>query len=151
MARGTTDGMISQQRIRALLEAYGADIARWPADLRGQFPDIAVQGELREVMLSEQRLDALLGALGEVEIPPGYAGRLLRRFEQNAQHGSWVLRARDAIWPGAAWWKPAVALSLSLVFGIWAGSVAPETFFASGNDQVALLDAPSPDLEAVER
>lgn len=147
---------MSTDRMKAILETYGADPARWPEDSRKHLDLAGAGAGLSEVLLAEQRLDRELQSLGSVAVPAGLAVRVLADFERTVgrprrRSGSWAARAREVIWPGASWWKPAAAFSLSLLFGIWAGSVLPDSFGPRDGDQVALLDPPAPDLDAPDR
>lgn len=60
-------------------------------------------------------------------------------------------RFRDVVWPGAPAWRPAVALALSLVIGVAAGTLVPlEGAMADNNEQsisVTLDTPPAFDLD----
>jgi hypothetical protein len=149
------------ERVRAILSSYGANPDRWPAEERAA-AGIALAGSagLRNLAVEEGTLDASMSAAGDVFASATLRARLVADFEAFAERQSRKLHTRlllatDAIkefvWPGAPWWKPAFALSLSIVVGVSAGLLVlgPLTDQSEGDQVVAsLIDAPqSADLE----
>lgn len=88
-----------------------------------------------------------LKALPTVPVPAALQQSILASFDAVAarRRSSVFARFRDVVWPGAPAWRPAVALALSLVIGVAAGTLVPlEGAMADNNEQTVsvALDAP---------
>ncbi len=112
-------------RGRRIVEAYGADPARWPADERAR-PKQDEPG-LDDVRAAEARIDALLDTL-----PAGTASpELVRKVMAAAPNGSAALVREPsptgrlaAFWPWRTVWRPAAAaLAFSAFVGIALGLI----------------------------
>ena len=110
---------MTPERLRRLLDAYGADAARWPPEERDRALALlqsspALQGLRREA----QELDGLLdqAALPEVD------GELLVDLLATAGTPTWS-RWVGSIWPFGPVWKPALGLTMAAVMGAVLGLV----------------------------
>ncbi len=72
---------MDRTRFQHLLEAYGADFKRWPADERGSAAIFASQHRAEaEAMLAHARtLDAVLDGAAAVDVPESLTARVLAR------------------------------------------------------------------------
>ncbi len=146
---------LSLERLARIISAYGANPTRWPADMRTRWPkDISMNAELRAHLGDEAALDEALDSVRPVEVPARLREQLLTGFERFIEQdrarisrriGRRVASLRESIWPGAAWWQPAFALSLSILVGVSAGLLIPDSLSGGSDQQVAsVLDAPTP-------
>jgi hypothetical protein len=104
-------------------------------------------------LADEAALDAALDSVPAVEIPDRLREQLLARFERfqeqdNARISRRIARLvaslRELVWPGAPWWQPACALSLSILVGVSAGLAIPAPLSDSGDQQTASVsDTPT--------
>ena len=144
----------SRERVLAAVSAYGADPERWPAELRALADVIGLLDEaLSSELAAQAELDAALAALPAARVPDALRRKLIADFEKWAHkrsrsHSRRVAAVladiREAVWPGAPWWKPACAFAVSLVIGLWAGLILPDRLSRETSDQtVAFFDAPS--------
>jgi hypothetical protein len=117
-------------RALAVLEAYGADSARWPdADRRDLVEFIMADALLSERMREEKALDHLL-AKAPLD-PPSYAlqTRILDRFPGrqaaggNAGTRSFWRQIMDVLWPYGSATVPAGALAVSILLGSTVGAL----------------------------
>jgi len=119
-----------RDRALAVLETYGADMARWPdADRRDLAALIEQDPALSERMCEERALDTLL-ASAPVE-PASYAlqsrifGQLQgRKVGDEALHPvNFWRQLMSVLWPYGSATVPAGALAISLVLGSAVGAV----------------------------
>jgi hypothetical protein len=117
--------MVTAQRLGELLDAYGADPARWPEAER--MPAQALLARMPEIgaRSDAERLDAALGLLDQ-QIPNAVAARVAARIEREVRSraepeaigpswGALLWSATGASWPRAA------AFASVIVLGIVAG------------------------------
>ncbi len=79
----TEPGPMSRARLRALLEAYGADLDRWPPNERDAGRALLAQApEARGWRDRQQELDALLDLVPAAEASPGLVDRILTALPQ---------------------------------------------------------------------
>jgi hypothetical protein len=106
--------MIAEARFRALVEAYGAGPARWPAAERAAAQAFAAADPAlaAEVLRGEGRLDALLDACATAPVTSALRDRIV----SDAPHS----RAKG----GASRWWLGAGLALGLVSACAAGVVA---------------------------
>lgn len=124
---------MTPERLRCLLDAYGADAARWPAAERGPARALleaspVLQGLRREA----KELDALLdqAALPEVD------GELLADLLATAGAPAWG-RWVGSLWPFGPVWKPALGLTMAAVTGAVLGLViAPSAEIAQITQEI---------------
>lgn len=141
MTEGHKD--MDRRRLDALLDAYGADPARWPAAERNAAQallasDPAAQARLEQARLLDRALDALPPA-------PALAGDLAARI-RNA--------ARQPVAPANtnSPWRFTAALAASAVIGLWLGFTAvPVTspFTSGGSTTIDLAAIDQQDVAAL--
>jgi hypothetical protein len=134
-------------RLAAVLDAYGADPARWPAADRARFAQ-AIAGAPPAGMGEARALDALLSAAASPEPPAGAMDRLMARAAAPpaAVSGEPLRMSPRPARPQAPRLKLApvwTALAASLLLGFWAGS-------AGLVDGVLLDAAPEGDWSAID-
>ena len=115
--------------------------------------DVGMNPELRAELAAEAALDEALDSVAVVEIPDRLRERLLSQFdrftnEKNASISQRIAKLiaslRELVWPGAPWWQPAFALSLSVLVGLSAGLVIPDSLSDNGDQQVTnISDTPT--------
>ena len=110
---------MTPERLRRLLDAYGANAARWPSGERDRALALLQSSSAFEGLRREAReLDELLdqAALPEVD------GELLADLLATAgaqTWGQWV----GSLWPFGPVWKPALGLTMAAVMGAVLGLV----------------------------
>ncbi len=115
---------LTEDRLRQLLDSYGADAGRWPdaerpaaLALLAERPDL--EGERREAA----RLDALLATAERPAASGALLGRLLETAPQGAGRGrGWL----SLLWPFGPAWQPAFGLAVALLLGVASGPLLPE-------------------------
>jgi hypothetical protein len=125
---------MTTERVRTLIDAYGADPERWPADDRDAArrlveADPVLSAELADAASFDELLDAL----------PAPAPRPALRVALNAIPDRARLRWSDrlaTLWPFGAPWGPAAGLVAAALFGVVIGVTVP--------DPAAVSDAASP-------
>jgi hypothetical protein len=150
---GASEGEWDEARFARLVEAYGADRARWPASER-----VAAQRHLssnataERLLASARELDLALASAATPPVSAGLESRLLADFDRLQRR--WSLRksivsAAHIVWPGAPLWQPAAVFGLALAVGIAVAIVAPPQLRPSEENgaSVFALDAP-PDVDA---
>lgn len=109
---------MDRERFAELLDAYGADFCRWPAELRAEGAAFAAQpGSDAAALIGEARkLDALLdGARGDTEPSADLAARILA-FAPRVQRPAFDRRAMLAL---------AACAVFGVVIGYSGGLLAP--------------------------
>lgn len=103
-------------RLAGLVEAFGADPARWPPEERG------LAALVDSIDLTEAReIDAILAHAGRPRIDPAKRTAALSRIMAAAPVGRAFASPRPArVW--SAWAPAATALAASFAFGIYLGS-----------------------------
>jgi hypothetical protein len=133
-------------RFKALIDAYGADLTRWPVDeralaeaFRAQHPE-----EAHAALRAGAALDRLLDQAEPARVPADLADRIMARFPRRTatvaaspRVSFWRAWAED-LWPGAPAWRPALAFAASMALGIGLGFLGPiensiESAFSSDN------------------
>ena len=80
---------MTPERLKTLIEAYGADARRWPADERAAAEDLAAALPAARRWLAEARaLDAALDALPAAAAQAGLANRILAQARTRTQRRS---------------------------------------------------------------
>ena len=111
-------------RLRRLLEAYGADHRRWPEDASAPARALVARSESARALLDEAKaLDALLDGATAPEPSPELKAEILAAAGRPAQR-PWAI----PVWPFGALWKPVSALAAAAMLGIIAGTVLPSPF-----------------------
>jgi hypothetical protein len=114
---------MNAERFRALLEAYGGDLARWPDAERLAAHGYAQEAPEAPALLADAcRIDALLGAAVVAGPRADLEGAILARIKSVPQVLKPGFRASlaglvDMVWPRAEMWKPASVFASALVLG----------------------------------
>lgn len=110
--------MMTLERFKVLVEAYGANPARWPAEERDVAEAFANATPEAQALLAEARaLDHVLDAAATAPVSRDLETRVLDSF--NAP------KPRRALLPEWMPWPQAAALAASLVLGMFAGGALP--------------------------
>ena len=108
-------------RLRRLLEAYGAEPARWPAaERRSALSLLATPSDAVRLRAEAAELDAWL----DQAAPPLPSPELMADVLASASPSPWR-RWAGTLWPFGPIWKPASGLVLACTLGILAGSLTP--------------------------
>lgn len=113
------------ERIKTLVEAYGANPARWPAGDRAVAEAfLKATPEARTWLEDAAALDRLLDAAETQMVTRALEDRILAHLpEQRAARAGVLARLADLL-PGG--WAPASALACSLALGLAVGATLPE-------------------------
>jgi hypothetical protein len=126
--------MPNEARVAALIEAYGADEARWPADEREAAVDV-LRGspKLLALQAEAETVDAFLAALPE-PIPSPALRVALKDIPERRALQDWLA----VLWPFGAIWRPATGLAAAMVVGMFVGGLTPQSGdIGSANGPVA--------------
>ena len=143
---------LSRDELARLISVYGANPSRWPEEARKlELKDVGMNAEQRAQLASESALDQALDSAPAIEIPDRLREQLMIGFDRFAERGRLLRRLaihvsslRNTVWPGAPWWQPAFALSLSVLIGASLGLAIPDTLPDFGDQQVTIVsDAPA--------
>ncbi|MEZ5996041.1 MAG: hypothetical protein R3C25_09815 [Hyphomonadaceae bacterium] len=105
---------MDRNRFELLLDAYGADMRRWPANERAAAASFAAQEGAAEALLEARQLDAALDAVLGQEAPSSeLSARILARRPQG-----WPLDRRALM-------ALAACAVLGLLLGFGGGQLAP--------------------------
>jgi hypothetical protein len=114
--------MMSLDRFAALVGAYGASPARWPADARAAAMALMkASAEARRLAEDADRLDRLLDSPETAPVTRGLEDRLLAALADRGPVRATMAFAGFA----PARWLPAGALACSLLLGIAMGTQVP--------------------------
>ena len=118
MSENTT---ITAARFAALLEAYGADIARWPhAERLAAHAYAETAPEAAQLLAEARTVDALLAAIPQPRPSRRLEAAILAQIHAVApfpQKKGGVVGLLESLWPRAAVWKPASVFVSALVLG----------------------------------
>ena len=144
---------LDEERFARLVEAYGADPARWPVSERE-----AAQGRLASsataarLLAPARELDLALGATAPTHVSPAFEGRMLRDFDRVQRRWSprkSIGSAARIVWPGAPLWQPAAVFGLALTVGIAVAILAPLDLRPSEENSASVFALDSaPDSDA---
>jgi anti-sigma factor RsiW len=127
----------SRERAQQVLDAYGADEARWPdADRDAVRQAIAADPALAKRQAEEAEMDALL-ALAPVEAP-SYAlqTRILSTHKDEGVSGVGIVKQLlDVLWPFGSAAIPAGALAASVLLGVASGGLTTAATESWSDDQ----------------
>ncbi|MEM7774191.1 MAG: hypothetical protein AAF732_01175 [Pseudomonadota bacterium] len=121
-----------------MLDAYGADPARWPTAVRARFgDDLARDPEIVQRVAAERHFEHLLSHAETQPVPVGLTDRIMARATAELDGPDGVVRGRETAQPvvvrmgttqhagrAVAWfgnWAGAVALGVCLTFGVYVG------------------------------
>jgi anti-sigma factor RsiW len=104
---------MDRERFEQLVEAYGADPARWPADLRAAAEAAAASPEAGEALRAARALDQALDSFDSE--PPSLAlrQRILARAPRPRSAPAWRL--------GRAFWLSGAGLAAACAVGVVVG------------------------------
>jgi hypothetical protein len=126
--------MITLERFKDLVAAYGADPARWPERERvAALGLLERSGKARRLMDEAQAIDRLLDLSPTVAVTPELQSRILAQLHPRASSAS-VAGFLAALLPGRPAWLPAAALMASLALGLAVGTFAPAIIELDGGD-----------------
>ena len=120
--------MMTETRFRELLDAYGADPRRWPADERGAAEAFSASAQAQTSLAEARQLDAALEAFAS----PGPSFELRQAVLAAAPRGrsSPFSRVRPfGLWSGAGW---AAAAAAGVVLGVSLGQQLVRDWEAAG-------------------
>ena len=118
------DERMTRERLAQLIEAYGADPARWPESEREDaLALISSSPQAAALRLRAAALDGLLDQASAHEPSPELKAEILAR----AAAPRWRA-VSSTLWPFGPIWRPAAALALAAVLGLATGLVAPPPF-----------------------
>lgn len=146
--------VMTMQRAKALLDAYGSAPEQWPADER-DLARVFIAGdpEARQYAEKARQLDVLLDGAATFAPSAGLYDRILASFDSVAAKpsvGKTIRRIANVVWPNAPLWQPCAALAVSLVAGMLLGIVGPlegaNQVQTTGSDMSVAMDA-SPDMD----
>jgi len=125
---------MTASRFRALCEAYGGSIERFPEAERQAARELMMrEPALRAALHAESELDQLFAA-GEA---PVLSDALLRKLEslpdRSPQKQPFPLKPRS-------FWLPAVGWAVAAGFGLWLGTTIDEPEFATATAQQVQTD-----------
>jgi hypothetical protein len=130
-------------RLAEVLDAYGADPARWPAAERDRLKaHVENTPDLQALLIEAREIDRILASAKPPSVPAGAAARLLAQVGQQKPAATVIpfgrarARPRPSIWS----WGAAAALAASFCLGIFLGT----TNFAArlGGSDVVEIDDP---------
>lgn len=116
-----TGSAVNEARVKTLIDAYGADPARWPQEERAEAAALLarlpeLEAYRNEALLLDTLLKAHAAALPDAALIERVVAARPRRARENP------LRALiEFLLPGEAAWIPAGALAASMAFGIYVG------------------------------
>lgn len=112
---------LTDDRVRAMIDAYGADSSRWPVEERsGALARIARTPELRAALDNARALDALLDTIPNPAASPAMKVSLKDIPDQRRGAG-WLGWLGSAV----ASWQPAAGLAAAGILGLWIGITQP--------------------------
>jgi len=121
-----------KQRLKLVLEAYGADPARWPEADRHLAAAAGSPGLRRA-----KAIDAVLTAATAPQAPAGLASRIAASaVAQTSNVVAFAPRSARKL----PYWPAAAALAASLAIGIYLGATSPGDMFFPATGTAALDD-----------
>lgn len=143
---------MTPERVKKIIDAYGASSHRWPAAERNAA--LTLIGNTPSLAAYQQQADALDGVLAlapQPSVPTSLVEAVLASAADRDLPGTVSppvqagipRRFWDAVtqlWPGMPVWQPAVGFAASLAVGIWAGAqgLVPLATDNTGVDYVLL-------------
>jgi hypothetical protein len=109
-------------RLREIIEAYGAEPARWPVGERAPAQALLRRSaEARAMQDDARRLDRALDLMPRIGPSPALAGRILAAAP--ASRGAWSLLR--IVWPFEGPWRPVAAWASAAALGLMLGIFTP--------------------------
>ncbi|OLP57030.1 hypothetical protein BJF92_21215 [Rhizobium rhizosphaerae] len=134
---------LSEARFRALAQAYGGEIARWPGAVQAQARAMAERAELSAVLAEARAVDAALDRFALAPPAPALAARILR--ETGRGHALRLAIRRALIGAGLL----GVGLAGGLA-GAAAVMIAVPPPALTGEDGTTVFGMLAPDLAAAD-
>ncbi len=132
MTEKTTQEPMTMNRFRALVEAYGASAAHWPAEERAAAQAfLAKHPEARALVDGEAWLDTLLDAVPAALPSAALKEKLVPHRLPRRAGDAWLSRLFASLWPDASSAWPAGVLAASTALGILIGVATPALDVAS--------------------
>ena len=141
-----TDKLITIERLKDLLAAYGARPGLWPAEERAAAQAlIDTSDDARTLYDEEQALDALLQNVIEPEVSAALTGRVrsMALPTATAPSASFMARLMDSLRPQSRMaWQGAVAMAgiLGIVTGMGVSAFVMETNAPAANTIIAISE-----------
>jgi hypothetical protein len=108
-------------RLQAILDAYGANPDHWPAAERNAARRLADTSPTAQAMMADAAaLDQLLDAAPLAEPSPELLADILAAATPATRH-----RWAALLWPFGPVWKPASALAMAGLLGLFLGAITP--------------------------
>ena len=122
------------ERFRDLLDAYGANPARWPqAERASALALLEMSAEARSLCDAEAAFDGLIDFADTAPVTAQLEARILAT---QARGRAGIPKILTDLWPGRSAWVPATALALSLALGLAVGTFVPSMMgLANPRDQ----------------
>lgn len=139
---------MTPHRVKVIIDAYGADTRRWPADERDAASGLIARDHDLSVYLQQaSQLDGLLAAAPTPHVPAGLAQVIMANAESPRTApggGSFGARLRvflGRFWPDQSLWQPAMGLAASLAIGVWVGTldIIPVTDLSTFTETASVL------------
>lgn len=142
--------MMTLERFKDLVAAYGADPARWPERERVAALDLLERiPEARRLMEEASAIDRLLDLSPTTAVTPELQARILAQLHARTGVRSGIAGFLAALLPGRPAWVPAAALMASLALGLGVGTFAPSIAGLDGDSahDAALLAMTGADFD----
>ena len=120
---------MSEARFKAIVDAYGANPAHWPASEREAAERLLGSSTAAKAVATEAApLDRVLSTARQGSMSSDLEARIMADYERSARRRSpWrlLVSAAETVWPGAPLWQPACALGLALAIGVGVAAFVP--------------------------
>jgi hypothetical protein len=125
-------------RLKEVMDAYGAEPARWPADERaGAQALLRRSPEARALQDEARRLDRALDLMPGIGPSSALTDRILAQAP--APRGAWAIWR--IVWPFERPWRPVAAWASAAALGLVLGVVSPPAgLFAQDGTQIVYAD-----------
>jgi hypothetical protein len=134
---------MTRRRLGALIETYGADPERWPAEERAPAEALLARSpEFAADLALARRIDI---ALDEASLAPAGADLRRRILAVPDRRPAWR-EILDALWPFESVLRPAAGLATAAVLGIVVGVTTPPAIATSSNDITVESAEPTEDV-----
>ncbi|MEQ9619787.1 MAG: hypothetical protein RIG61_11540 [Deltaproteobacteria bacterium] len=134
---------MDRKKFLIYLEAYGAELDKWPAELREKAKEVcSLQPDLLKALNEERRFEEALSMRRFEEASPGLERRIIdtAAMEKPALENYSMFDILGSVFKTIPLPRPAIALPLLLVLGIFAGFLyASYTENAESSTQLAGL------------
>jgi hypothetical protein len=116
------------ERLRVLVESYGSDPERWPAEERHAFERLSASVEARAWLAEQRRLDAWLARAEDVEPSPALLRRVAEIPVRQGAPRAWV-------WPFGRLRNAVAVAAAAATMGMVVGLSGPELSPGDGHDE----------------